>query len=150
MSGRERREKRLYIRQIEYVMYHEGAIREAIREAREYTAAPEIRNGSGLSDPTASAAIRAIMPLKSVEVMGEELKNPERWVEVVDKAYGWSRRQEDYVYEVARRRYRGEFYRKTCRELAISESLYYGTIERFRIYAALQAVQLGLIRVDMD
>lgn len=143
-----RREKRPYMRKIDFVFYNEAAIREAVFEAREEVRQPEVFNGSGLPDPTLREVIRRLMPIEAVTICGDTLKNPERWIEVIDKTYAWCKRQSDIHYEIARRRYKGEHYLKTCRELAISEPLLYQIMEKVRVYAALQAAQFGLIFVD--
>lgn len=148
MQRQRKYEDRPYIRKIEFAFYHEMQIREAVYEAREEIRQPEVFNGSGLPDPTLREVIRRLTPIEAVTICGDTLKYPERWLEVIDKTYAWCRRQSDIHYEIARRRYQGEDYRKTCRELAISEPLMYQIMEKIRTYAALQAAQLNLIFVE--
>ncbi len=142
------REKRPYMRKIDFVFYNERAIRAAVLDARNDTREVSPRNGSGLPDPTAYEAITNLTPIPAVEISGQLLEHPERWLTVVDKTYAWCRRQSDVHYEIARRRYRGEDYRKTCREVAVSEPMFFNLLERIRMYAALQAAQFQLIFVD--
>ena len=142
------REKRPYMRKIEFVFYNERAIRAAVEDARNDTREVSPRNGSGLPDPTAYEAIKNLTPIPAVEISGQLLEHPERWLVVVDKTYAWCQRQSDMHYEIARRRYNGEDYRKTCRELAITQPVVSSVMEKIRMYAALQAVQFQLIFVD--
>lgn len=142
------REKRPYMRKIDFVFYNERAIRAAVLDARNDTREVSPRNGSGLPDPTAYEAITNLTPIPAVEISGQLLEHPERWLTVVDKTYAWCQRQSDVHYEIARRRYNGEDYRKTCRELAISTNVLFPLMERVRMYAALQAAQFQLIFVD--
>lgn len=105
-------------------------------------------NATGIPDPTATQAVRNLTLLKSVTLSsGEIIEYPERWLEVIDKTYKYCSTQKDCRLEVARRRYRSEDYRKTCRELNISDTARRRLLELVKIYAALQAVQLGLIQV---
>lgn len=78
---------------------------------------------------------------------GHTVKKPESWLIVIDKTYSWCKLQKDCRHEIARRRYSGEDYRQTCRDLNISNSTRRRLLELVKIYAALQAVQLGLIQV---
>ena len=137
-----------YIKKIEFVFYNEREIREAISEAREDIKTPELRNGSGLPDPTASTAIRNLSPVMSVKVGGVELKKPESWLTVVEKTYKWCKRQGAKYYEVARRRYAGEYFAKTCANTGLSISRLYEVLEKIRNYAAIQAAYLQLIYVE--
>ena len=101
-----------------------------------------------LPDPTAYDAIRNATPLLAVRLAtGELVKLPEKWLEVMRRTYAWAKNVGDGRYEVARRRYKGEPYLVSCYALAISRSNYSLTLEWFRNYAALQAVQAGLITV---
>ena len=89
-----------------------------------------------------------LTPLPVVKINGQDLRLPERWLIVIDKTYAWAKGQSDVHYEVARRRYAEEDYRKTCRELHIATTTLHRIMESTRMYAALQAVQLGLIFVE--
>lgn len=148
MEGQRQRDKRPYVRQIEFVFYHEGEIREAVFEARAGTWVPPVYNQSRLSDPTLREVMRRLTPISEVLISGEWLKYPERWLDVVDKTYAWCKNQQGCHYEIARRRYRGEHYLKSCRELHISQNSYSSLLEKIRTYAALQAAQLNLIFVE--
>ena len=106
-----------------------------------------VRSG-GIPDPTAMQAMRNLTPIRAVILTGGEvIKLPECWLEVIDKTYSYCAKQKDCRLEVAKRRYSAEDYRKTCRELNISNVTRSRLMELVRIYAALQAVQLGLITV---
>ena len=140
---------RPWVRKVDFVFYHEQEIRETILDERSTCAsAPVVRNASGVSDPTAREAIYNLSPLPVVKIDGKELRLPERWLVVIDKTYAWAKSQSDVHYEVARRRYRGEDYRVTCRELSIDNSTRSRLMEKIRIYAALQAAQMNLIYIE--
>ena len=137
-----------YIKKIDFVFYNEKNIRQAVIEERETAIKPELKNGSGLSDPTARDAIRNLTPLSFVKIAGEILKLPESWLVVIDKTYNWCKRQSSCHYEVLRRKYHNEHFRRICFDLHISPTTFHNMVNRARQYAALQAVQLNLIYVD--
>ena len=153
MAQRQSKNREIYFRQIDFIFYREKQIRDAVFEKRTTGGSdlgtPMINLFSGtISDPTASKAIKNLTPLKFVTVKdGVIIKFPEKWLEVIDKTYNWCNRQQDCRYEVARRRYNGEDYRKTCLDLHISEATQRRLLEKVRIYATLQAVQAGLIKI---
>ena len=137
-----------YFRKIDFVFFNEKNIREIVFESRENNFKPELKNGSGISDPTARDAIRNLTPLAKITVCGITLKFPESWLEVIDKTYNWCKRQSETHFESVRRKYLGDHYKKICRDLHISATTFHNMIHRARQYAALQAVQLHLIFVD--
>lgn len=139
---------RPYMRKIEFVFFNEKEIREAVDEAREDSKTPELRNGSGCPDPTASTAIRNLSPIPSVMIDGVELKSPESWLAVIDKTYNWCKRQGEKYYEFARSRYKGEYFVKACVKAEASTANFYMILERIRNYAAIQAAWLRLIYVE--
>lgn len=155
----QRQDSRPYIRQIDFMFYHEAEIRRAVEDAKEERETPDIRNGSGLPDPTASEVIKRLTPVKSVliggrekEIKGEmtlidatEVKYPERWLEVIDRTYSWCKAQAGDHYEIARRRYSCEDYRKICRELCIDAAKISRVLELVRQEARAHAIELGLI-----
>lgn len=145
--GQRQRSSEPYFRKIDFVFYNEAAIRKAVAEVRMDDGRPRLRSAQ-LSDPTATQAIRNLTPILKVTIAGEQsVEYPERWLEVIDKTWTWAKAQDDCRCEVARRRYAKEDYRKTCRELQISNSTRRRLFDFVRMYAALHAVQLGLIRV---
>lgn len=146
---RQARKENSYIRKIDYIFYREKAIRRAVKEVREDSDKPRIRQVGQIGDPTATEAIRN-MKLLPVVILdnGERIESPEAWIKVIDKTYEWSKSMRDSRYETAIRRYRKEEdYRKTCAELNISQTTYARNIERVRMYAALHAYKLNLIEV---
>lgn len=156
MAQRHKNNREKYFRQIDFIFYHEKQIRDAVTESR-ITGGRE--NGISLfpvvgatsihSDPTASQAVKNLTPLKFVKLRNDVIiKYPEKWLEVIDKTYSYCKRQNDCRFEVARRRYSNEDYRKTCIDLNISNSTRRRLLELAQIYAALQAVQFRLIVVD--
>ena len=148
VNKQRKRDDRPYIKKVEFVFYNEAAIREAIIDARAGSNTPELRNGSGLPDPTASAAIRNLSPVHSVRIEGVDLLYPESWLTVVDKTYAWCKRQGGKYYEMARGRYSGKYFAKICTEVEVVAEKFFRVIEKIRNYAALQAAQLNLIHVD--
>ena len=125
---------RPWVRKVDFVFYHEQEIREAVLDERSTCAsAPVVRNASGVSDPTAREAIYNLTPLPMVKINGQDLR---------------LQSQSEVHYEVAKRRYRGEDYRVTCRELSIDNSTRSRLMENIRIYAALQAAQMNLIYIE--
>ena len=152
MAQRQSKNRDYYFRQVEFIFYREKQIRDAVFEKRNNSrdsSAPIISLFSGsISDPTASSVIKNLTPLKTVTITDAVIiKYPEKWLEVIDKTYSWCKRQTDCRYEVARRRYNGDDYRKTCRDLHISETTNRRLLETVRTYAALHAVQAGLIKI---
>lgn len=136
-----------YLRKIEFVFYNEGEIRQVLLEERQRRIQPEIHNASGLSDPTAAEAIKNITPINSIKVLDKILMYPEKWLEVVEKTYQWARNQGEVLYEIARRRYRGEHHGKICTTLGISVDNFYRQLERVRFRAALEAAYRRLIQL---
>ena len=146
--GQRQRSNEAYFRKIDFIFYNEEKIRVAVAEARLDDGRPHLRQRAGNSDPTATQAARNLTPLDKVMINCDEVIDyPERWLEVIDKTWAWAKKQKDCRYEVARRRYAREDYKKTCYELHISQSTCSKLLDLVKMYAALHAVQLGLIRV---
>lgn len=146
--GQRQRSNEVYFRKIDFIFYNEEKIRVAVAEARADDGRPHLRQKATGSDPTATQAVRNLTPLTKVMINSEQtIEYPERWLEVIDKTWAWAKKQKDCRYEVARRRYAKEDYRKTCREIHIVQSTCSRLFDFVRMYAALHAVQLGLIRV---
>lgn len=143
----QRRTGTAYMRKIDFVFYHEREIRAAVldaREAREDAGKQSARNKNHIGDPTAAKAIRNVTPLRSVRIHGMHLEWPEHWLKVVDVVYAWCTGARLIV---AKDRYHGEDYRRTCAKLCISSKTYYNLLNEVRQHAALCAVQLGVIKV---
>lgn len=132
-----------YVKKIEFVFYNEEKIRQAVMDARNLPRVPG-KNGSKVSDPTASQAIRNVTPLRRVRINGEYLEWPEAWLQVVDATYAWC--DHDRLI-VARDKYSNLYYRETCVKLSISQSTYSRFLADIRHYASLCAAQSGLIRI---
>ena len=155
MSQRQSNNREKYFRQIDFIFYHEKQIRDAVTEARisggrdgTISLFP-VASANNFSDPTATEAIKNLTPLKFVKLPdGTIIKYPEKWLAVIDKTYSYCKKQNDCRCEIARRRYNNEDYRKTCIDLNISNTTRRRLLELVQIYAALQAVQAGLIRVE--
>ena len=146
--GQRQRSSEPYFRKVDFIFYNEAKIRLAVEEMRLDDGRPHLRNTGRVSNPTEAQAVRNLTPLDKVSLDGlHTVEFPERWLEVVDKTWTWAKLQDDCRYEVARRRYAKEDYRKSCRELGISNSTRRRLFDFVRMYAALQAVQSGLIHV---
>lgn len=142
--------KEVYVKMIDWVFFNEKQIEKAVYAARVDTpkTPPVIGDRNKISDPTAQTALHNLTPLSSAIICGDELKFPELWLLVISKTYNWCARQSDCFEKAVRKKYRGEYYIKVCRELSISPPTFFNMIHRARMYAALQAVQLNLIHVD--
>lgn len=145
---------RKYGKLIERRFFQEDKIRQAVFEARNDSGAGKTGgNGSGhafVSDPTASAAMREISPLRAVEIeVGknetETIKWPEKWLQVIEATY---RRYEGGVAaSILRDRYNGESQVKTCMDNYISKATYYFILKEIENYAMMCACQTGLVKV---
>ena len=154
MAQRQNKNREKYFKAIDFIFYHEKQIRDAVKEARTSGSRDAtislfpVASANNFSDPTATKAIKNLIPLKFVKLPdGTIIKYPEKWLEVIEKTYSYCKKQNDCRFEVARRRYNNEDYRKTCIDLNISNTTRRRLLELMQIYAALQAVQAGLIRV---
>lgn len=138
-----------YMRKIDFMFHHEKEIRESVRDVRQDDDAPQIRNGSRVSDPTASKAIKNLSPIQAIYIGDIVVKYPERWIAVFDKTWAWCDRCKDtWLREGARMRYAGKDWRQICLTLHIQHASMFRGLERVRMYAALQAASLQLIKVD--
>ena len=117
-----RQSKKSWIRKIDFVFYNETEIRLAVLETRlNGKPLPEIsRNASNIGDPTASEAIANLIPVSAVKIKGQELRLPEKWLEVIGKTYAWAADTNTLRYQVARLKYKGIDYRKISIERHIS------------------------------
>ena len=145
---RQRQNGKPYIRKIDFVFYNESEIRDLIFDERNRVSVPELRNGSGISDPTARDAINNLSPIPSVTIAGQELKWPERWIVVVDKTYNWAKLNNKLKLKVAKMKYKGENFRKINAICHISTAYQYLLLENFRKYAAYVAKELGLLKIE--
>ncbi len=139
---------------IERRFFQEDKIRRAVFEARHDNGGGKTGGGGSghafVSDPTASAAMREVSPLRAVEIEvgkneSETVKWPEKWLAVIEATY---RRYSDGVAAgILRDRYRGETQVKTCMENYISKATYYFILREIENYAMMCACQMGLVRV---
>ena len=125
------------IRKIDFVFYHEREIYRKINETRKdpnpwrLLIKPSNRANS---DPTGNAVVRMLTNLSKITFdWGMELKDPEKWLEVISATYAES---DSLSYEIARRRYSGESMADTLTSLGIKMWEYYRGLNRFRILAA--------------
>ena len=104
---------------------------------------------AGISNPTEQRGINLADKIKRVEIQhGKQVEivtRPEEWLEVIDKTY--LRFKDSPVSQVMERRYQGELAHDTCKALYIGKTTYYYWQEDIISYAALIAVQKGLIKI---
>ena len=135
-----------YAMMVEWHLFHEKEIRQAVDEARLDVASTGAGSSAIISSPTESAALRNITPLSKVVLSdGSEVVKPELWLLAIKKIYaGLDKKQTT----IARKRYRqGESYTRTCMSLEISQNTYFHTLNSIRSYAVVVAVQAGLVKV---
>ena len=140
-----RQSKKSWIRKIDFIFFNETEIRLLVADARNNLKVPIVRNSSQIPDPTAKEAIANLTPIKSITIKGKELNRPEDWLKVIDNTYDWAKKQDNPRYVVAKLKYMGEDYRLICAKCHISIKYQYLLIERFRMFAADEAYELGLI-----
>lgn len=135
-----------YAMMVEWHLFREKEIRQAVDEARLDVASTGADSSAIISSPTESAALRNITPLSKVVLSdGSEVFRPELWLLAIKKIYaGLDKKQKT----IAKKRYRqGESYIKTCLNLTISQNTYFNTLTAIRNYAVVVAVQAGLVKV---
>jgi len=138
------------INRIEWHIRHERAIRDAVAEARATTGGHTGGAPTGhsyITDTTAAQAIRNAEELRSVKLdNGSFIEWPERWLTVIAAVRAWC--DVDTIRaEVFRRRYKGEGYISTCREINIAQQTYSDVLGRIRDYEIKCACQAQLIKV---
>lgn len=135
-----------YAMMVEWHLFHEKEIKQAVDEARLDVASTGAGSSAIISSPTESAALRNITPLSKVVLSdGSEVVKPELWLLAIKKIYaGLDKKQKT----IAKKRYKqGESYIKTCLNLTISQNTYFNTLTAIRNYAVVVAVQAGLVKV---
>lgn len=135
----------------------ESEIREAVLRAHtpdvyHTKSAPTGGDGSGharIDDPTATLALCSACPPDSVRIEWQDhteiVPQPEVWLSVFDAV----RRAGDcQCREIIRRRFGGEPYHDTCRDLFLSPSTYYHHVREILHYTLACAIHAGLVRPD--
>lgn len=135
-----------YAMMVEWHLFREKEIKQAVDEARLDVASTGAGSSAIISSPTESTALRNITQLSKVVLSdGSEVVRPELWLLAIKKIYeGLNKKQKT----IAKKRYRqGEPYMRTCINLTISQTTYFQTLTSIRNYAVVVAVQAGLIKV---
>ena len=145
--------KKVYHKIIDFIFYNESKIKNAVAEYRIDTHHyRELKNGSGISDPTARDAIKHLDPINQITVCGRLVKFPEKWLAVIEKTYNWCKRQSDTHFQAVYHFYNDKkgsgYYYTVSRQLSTSVKTFYNLVDRAKMYAALQAVQYRLIHLD--
>lgn len=146
----QRRSRDRNVRAFEFMIRNEKKIRDAVEEARANKGGHTGGTPTGhtrISDPTAGEAIRNVEELSFVEIEGGgRVEWPERWLSVIDAVRAWC--ESDGVRrEILKRRYGGESYVVTCREVHISSRVYHDVLYKIRVYAVQCAAQMQVIKV---
>lgn len=139
--------KRAYKR-VEWMLNHWRAIERAVIEARLDVPRSQNVGGHGgfVSDPTASAAMRNLTLLKSVMVDDEIVRNPERWLKVIDMVYNQC---SDLEKQIFHKRYLEKVNpTRTAIDLFMAETTYFDIVNGIKSYAVELALQDGLITVN--
>ena len=134
-----------YTRTVEWHLFREKEIRQAVMEARLDGASSGNSSGKVINNPTENAALRNIAPLAKVVLSdGSEVFRPEEWLIAIDRIYeGLDKKQK----KIAKKRYKQkEQYIKTCMLLRISQNTYFHTVLAIKNYAVIVAVQAGLVK----
>lgn len=134
-----------YTKIVEWHLFREKEIRQAVMEARLDSASSGNSSGKVISNPTENAALRNIAPLAKVVLSdGSEVFRPEEWLITIDRIYaGLDKKQK----KIAKKRYKQkEQYIKTCMLLKISQNTYFHTVLAIKNYAVIVAVQAGLVK----
>lgn len=139
---------------IERRFFQEDKIRRAVFEARHDSGGGKTGGGGSghafVSDPTASAAMREVSPLRAIEIETgknetETIKWPEKWLAVIEATY--RHYSGGVVEQLLKRRYAGENHVQTCMELCISQNVYYCMLREAGQFTLACACQVGLVRV---
>jgi len=139
--------KRAYKR-IEWMFRHWRKLERAVLEAREDR--PRNQNiggghGGYVSDPTASTAIRNITPIKFVEVDDELVRQPERWLSLMEHVYSQCSDVEKQVFH--KRYFERVNPTRTAIDLYMAETTYFDLLNGIKSYAVEVALQDGLITI---
>lgn len=139
---------------IERRWLQEADIADAVHQAHHpdlYHAQPTPTGGDGsghalISDPTANLAIQGACPLDTIHLDWhanyETIPLPETWLHVFDT----TRQGCDAICrDIIRRRFQGEPYYITCRELYLSTSTYYHYVREILHYTLACAIHARLI-----
>ena len=161
-------------RKIEYVIRHQREISDAVTESRFLSGGHTGGGGHAfISDTTASSAIRRMAEVRFVSFEGSAIRRaqkgrrrtvrlvrfsdgleyPERWLRLVELLREWCRgdavdaeifRRALYRVKPKLRYERQELQGKICKDLHISEPMFYKHVEKIFTYA------LGLYRVILE
>lgn len=127
--------------------YHE--IRKAVIEARleqkRRSGAAERRSVGYISDPTQTEALKNLTPLKSVEIPGGTVKQPEAWVEVINNVMASIDREDQQLISAAFWEFRT--WTGAIDKLKMNKMTYYRRRDQLIAIFAIAAASRGLIRL---
>ncbi len=150
---------------IEKMFYYYKAILKAVQEVRKEQGYYKSSTGSfdsggggsmrpfAASSPTVTSALRHCTPIHTVVIFADKytenvIKEPEKWLTVVEQTLLYFEEREPLVAAVLRRRFLdNEPLQKTCEALAVTRDKFYRLRDIGIHYARECAIQLGLVRV---
>lgn len=113
-------------------------------------------NKSFISDPTSSTALKRIGEIRKVVLNNgkldeETIREPEKWMIVVEQTMKFTSEKEKSVHEILHRRFfKNEPMPTTCIDLEIDKNKYYRLRDCGLRYMKECAIQVGLIKVFED
>ena len=135
-----------YIQRINFVFYNEQMIRRKIYETRRDPPKSQLLvkpSNVHRSDPVGNQAIRNMMKLREIVFdNGSTLKDPETWIEVIEKTYAGVK---ELTSKIARLYYQCKNRYEICSRYGVNPHTYYDHLNRFKQFAMMQAVLKNLI-----
>lgn len=136
---------------IQFCFRNEVIIALRITESKLDSGAPKsMGHGSGISKPTEVKAIRNMMPVYSVTVLGEDLRRPEDWIRLVRRTKAkFNNNNLGKIYHVEYQinlswKERNIMRKGLMKELKVTRHKYYALRSRIVDYAEKIAKEMGL------
>lgn len=139
--------KRAYKR-VEWMLYRWKKLEQAVFEARNDRPREQVAAGvsiNRISDPTASTAIGNITSLKAVIVDDEVVRNPEKWLQLINMIYNQCSEIERKIFV---RRYIDKAKpTRIATDLYMADTTYFDIVNGIKSYAVELALQNGLVKI---
>lgn len=127
--------------------YHN--IRKAVYEKRlemkRKSGAPERRSQGFVSDPTQTEALKNLTPLKSVNIPGGEVQQPEAWLAAIDKVMGKLEHHDQRIIEVSF--WEHHTWQASVDALNMDKMTYYRRRDKLMTLFAIECAARGLIQI---
>lgn len=127
--------------------YHN--IRKAVYEKRlemkRKSGAPERRSQGFVSDPTQTEALKNLTPLKSVNIPGGEVRQPEAWLTAIDKVMGKLEHHDQRIIEVSF--WEHHTWQASVDALNMDKMTYYRRRDKLMTLFAIECAARGLIQI---